>query len=65
MSYIDDSQVIVNGKDFMDSAVSHCHVCGREFFTTATGITHHLGDGSDGIDHDADGDHVPYGETEP
>ena len=37
-----------------------CHVCGEPFSVTDAGIACHDGDGPDGIDHDADADHVPY-----
>jgi hypothetical protein len=39
-----------------------CNQCGQEFFITLDGVSHHVGDGPDGIDHDADADHVAYGQ---
>ena len=41
-----------------------CDECGQEFFIEENGVSHHVGDGPDGIDHDADADHVAYG-TDP
>ena len=38
-----------------------CHVCGKEFFLDAGECSHHVSDEHpDGIDYDADADHVPY-----
>jgi hypothetical protein len=39
-----------------------CTECGRPYFVTPEGTAHHVGDGPDGIDHDADAGHVPYGD---
>lgn len=39
-----------------------CFVCGEPFETDDAGITNHVTD--DGIDYDADADHVPYGEPD-
>ena len=38
-----------------------CAECGHRYFVTPEGTTHHVGDGPDGIDHDADAGHVAYG----
>jgi len=35
-----------------------CHECGNDFVVDASGVAHHVADG--GIDHDQDGDHVPF-----
>lgn len=37
-----------------------CHVCAAPFFIDDTGVAYHCSDDADGIDHDADADHVPY-----
>lgn len=37
-----------------------CHECGGEFFLTDEETSHHVGDGLDGIDYDADLDHVAF-----
>ena len=50
---------IVNHFEETDEGV--CSECGRRYFVTPEGTTHHVGDGPDGIDHDADAGHVPYG----
>lgn len=39
-----------------------CTECGRPYFVTPEGTAHHVGDSPDGIDHEADAGHVPYGE---
>ena len=40
-----------------------CDECGKAYFVDDAQVSHHVSDESpDGIDHDADGDHVPYGE---
>lgn len=39
-----------------------CTECGKPYFVTPEGTAHHVGDGPDGIDHEADARHVPYGE---
>lgn len=36
----------------------YCHECGKPFFIEENGIAHHTSD--DGIDFDADADHVPF-----
>jgi len=41
---------------------SVCTECGRPYFVTPEGAAHHVGDGPDGIDHEADARHVPYGD---
>lgn len=42
-----------------------CHQCGQAYFVEDDGTSHHSSDtGPDGIDWDADADHVPYGEPE-
>ena len=38
-----------------------CTECGRPYFVTPEGTAHHVGEGPDGIDHEADAGHVPYG----
>ncbi len=35
-----------------------CSECGEDAFVTDDGVSHHSGDGMDGVDHDADADHV-------
>ena len=38
-----------------------CHVCGKPFTIDSAGVaTHSNAEYPDGIDHDADADHVPY-----
>jgi hypothetical protein len=37
-----------------------CFECGLAMFVDPDGISHHAGDGPDGIDHDMDADHVAY-----
>lgn len=37
-----------------------CAECGREMFLTTDDVSHHVGEGSDGIDYILDGDHVPF-----
>lgn len=37
-----------------------CVQCGEEMFIDSVGVSHHVGDGPDSIDYDADGDHVAY-----
>lgn len=54
-----------DGADFPEAGPEErtgaCHECGGEFFTDPlTETTHHVGDGSDGIDYDLDLDHVPF-----
>ena len=40
-----------------------CTQCGKSFFIKDNGVSHHVSkDSPDGIDHEADADHVPYGE---
>ena len=44
------------------STATICTQCGKPFFVERNGVSHHASeDGPDGIDHDADADHVPYG----
>ena len=39
-----------------------CHECGKSYSQDCHGVTTHDSDSfPDGIDHDADADHVPYG----
>ena len=40
-----------------------CTECGRPYFVTPEGTAHHVGDGPNGIDHEADARHVPYGDA--
>ena len=44
----------------MPSDNKFCTQCGKGMFIDDTGVSHHIGEGPDGIDYDADGDHVPY-----
>lgn len=37
-----------------------CDECGAEFWIDLDGISHHWGQGTDLIDHDADANHVAY-----
>lgn len=41
-----------------------CAQCGKKFSVDSAGVACHMGTGPDGIDHDADADHVPYGEAQ-
>jgi hypothetical protein len=47
---------------FGEDGESVCAECGRPYFVTPEGMAHHVGDGPDGIDHEADAGHVPYGD---
>ena len=42
-----------------------CHACGEPMFIEDNGVSHHAGDGADGIDYDRDADHVAVTEVEP
>lgn len=48
---------------FAEDVQTVCAECGRPYFVTPEGTAHHVGDGPDGIDHDADARHVPYGKA--
>jgi hypothetical protein len=48
---------------FGDDGPAVCAECGRPYFVTPEGTAHHVGDGPDGINHDADAKHVPYGDA--
>ncbi len=41
-----------------------CHECGKPMFIEENGVSHHAGDGADGIDHGCDLDHVAVAERE-
>jgi len=41
-----------------------CRECGEPVFLTDTGVSHHVGDGMDGIDYNRDRDHVAIPEKE-
>lgn len=41
-----------------------CRECGEPVFVTGTGVSHHVGSGMDGIDHDRDCDHVAIPDEE-
>ena len=48
----------------MEARVTTCTQCGKPYFVEGNGVSHHAsGNGPDGIDHDLDADHVPYGES--
>ena len=48
----------------MKAKATVCAQCGKPFFLEGNGVSHHVSqDSPDGIDHDADADHVPYGEV--
>jgi len=49
------------------STTLDCDECGQEMFVDDDGVSHHVSDEHpDGIDYDADADHVPYNrEHEP
>lgn len=42
-----------------------CRECGEPVFVTDTGVSHHVGGGMDGIDHNRDREHVAIPEKEP
>lgn len=48
-----------DAQDFFD-----CAECGRRAFWTSTGVSHHHDEETDGVDYDADADHVAYGDPE-
>lgn len=45
----------------MPSETFYCDVCGAPYFIDGANVSHHEGEGSDGIDYEADADHTPYG----
>jgi hypothetical protein len=47
---------------FGEDEQSVCTECGRPYFVTPEGTAHHVGDGPDGVDYEADAGHVPYGD---
>ena len=46
------------GEEPDDSNWFNCGKCGQLMFIEENGVSHHAGDTSDGIDHDADAHHV-------
>ena len=53
-------EACVEGVDMRDKI---CDVCGQPYLVNENGVSHHIdNDSLTGIDHDADADHVPYGE---
>lgn len=51
--------------EFLKAKITACTQCGKPYFVEGNGVSHHaLEDAPDGIDHDADADHVPHGDVE-
>ena len=42
----------------VDSEKLFCVECGQEMWIDGNGVSYHDGDGPDGVDYDADADHV-------
>lgn len=50
---------------FDTTTATFCRECAAPMFIQSDGVSHHVGDAADGIDHDADADHVAVADPEP